>query len=353
MEPLIANWSGESVISAFDPHSGSWIFIAIHDTTLGPAVGGCRMREYPKPRDALQDAMRLAEGMTAKWAGIGFALGGGKSVLAIPGALEAGRRGCLLRRLGRIVASLRGLYACGPDLGTTPQDMAVIQGETEYVHGWDRERGEPLDPGPFTALGVFVGIRAAIRRVFGTSELTGRSVLVQGVGDVGVPLARMLADAGATVLLSDLVDDRARALGHELGTSTVPAGAVYGTPCDVYAPCAVGATVNAEVVPSLQCRIVAGSANNQLDHPGDAERLHARGILYAPDYIINAGGAISLPMLREGQTIEAVRDRVARIEQTLGEIIDEAAAAGESPFRTADRRVQSVLQEARRSRQSP
>jgi leucine dehydrogenase len=350
MEQLIGSWPGESVISAFDADSGAWIFIAIHDTTLGPAVGGCRMRVYPKPRDALLDAMRLAEGMTAKWACIGFPLGGGKSVLAIPSTPEAGGRGRLLRRLGRIVASLRGLYACGPDLGTTPGDMAVIQEETEYVHGWDREHGEPLDPGPFTALGVLVGIRAAVQRVFGSSELVGRRVLVQGVGDVGVPLAGMLADAGATVLLSDLVADRARSLGHELGASTVPAEAVYTTPCDVYAPCAVGATVNAEVVPLLQCRIVAGSANNQLDRPDDAEGLHARGILYAPDYLINAGGAISLPMFGEGRTVEAVRDRVARIEQTLGEIFDEAAVAGESPLLAAERRVQSVLEQARRSR---
>jgi leucine dehydrogenase len=350
MEQLIAHWSGESVISAFDADSGTWIFIAIHDTTLGPAVGGCRIRVYPAPRDALLDAMRLAEGMTAKWACIGFPLGGGKSVLAIPGSLEAGSRDRLLRRLGRLVASLRGLYACGPDLGTTPEDMAVIQEETEYVHGWDREHGEPLDPGPFTALGVFVGIRAAVQRVFRSSELAGCRVLVQGVGDVGVPLARMLADAGATVLLSDLVAERARSLGHDLGASTIPAEAVYATPCDVYAPCAVGATVNAEVVALLQCRIVAGSANNQLERPDDAEGLHDRGILYAPDYVINAGGAISLPMLREGRTIEAVRDRVARIEQSLGEIFDEAAAAGESPLHTAQRRVLSVLEHARRSR---
>lgn len=350
MERLIANWSGESVISAFDPESGSWLFIAIHDTTLGPAVGGCRMRAYPDPRDALRDAMRLAEGMTHKWASVGFALGGGKSVLAVPGALEADSRRRLLRRFGRLVASLRGLYACGPDLGTTPEDMAVIQEETDHVHGWDRERGEPLDPGPFTALGVFVGIGAALRRVFGSAEPATRTVLVQGVGDVGVPLARMLASAGATVLLSDVVEGRAEALAREIGAETVPSDAVYATPSDVYAPCAVGATLNAGTVPMLQCRIVAGSANNQLDGSSDAERLHQRGILYAPDYVVNAGGAISLPMLRDGHTVEAVRARVARIEHTLDEIFDEAAAADESPHRAAERRVRRVLERARRSR---
>lgn len=350
MERLIADWSGESVVTTYDCAAGTWIFIAIHDTTLGPAVGGCRMKVYPDPRAGLRDAMRLAEGMTYKWASIGFALGGGKSVLAIPRQIEGEQRTSLLRRYGRLVASLRGLYACGPDLGTTPEDMAVVQEETEHVHGWNRATGQPLDPGPYTALGVFVGMRSALTHAFGRGEFAYRAVLVQGVGDVGVPLARLLADAGASVVLSDEVKERALELAAELGGRTVPADEVYSTPCDIYAPCAVGATIDATTIPLLRCRIVAGSANNQLECPDDAERLHARGILYAPDYVVNAGGAISLPLLRDGETVEAVRERVGTIEHTLDEIFEEARAAAESPLHAAGRRVHRILQQARSPR---
>jgi leucine dehydrogenase len=352
MQSLIAQWSGESVVTTYDRTSATWMFIAIHDTTLGPAMGGCRIKKYPSPDDGLRDAMRLAEGMTYKWAAIEFDLGGGKSVLAVERPLAGDERRALLRRFGRLIASLRGAYACGPDLGSTPEDMAVIGEETAHVHGYDRATGQQLDPGPYTALGVVCGMRAALHHVDGSNELAGRRIVVQGVGDVGVPLARLLAEAGATLILSDSEHARAEKLAQELGADTVSVDALYDTPCDVYAPCAVGATVNSETIPRLACRIVAGSANNQLQEQTDAERLHARGILYAPDYIVNAGGATALPLLGKGHVPDAVRERIRAFEETLAEIFAEARSGGESPFHAAQRRVERILDARRQEKRS-
>ena len=350
MEDLIRDWHGEAVVTRFDADTGTWMFIALHDTTLGPAMGGVRMKTYPTPADGLRDAMRLAEGMTYKWAGIGFDLGGGKSVLAVPGPLDQEERRNLLRRFGRMIATLRGAYACGPDLGTTPEDMGVIGEETPYVHGWNRAASRPLDPGPYTALGVFSGMKAALRQVFGTSEFAGRSVLVQGIGDVGVPLTALLADAGATLLLADTDAERASRRASELGAEAIAADDVSSTQCDVYAPCAVGATLNAETITQLGCRAVAGAANNQLGTPGDADALHARGILYTPDYIANAGGATALPLLGQGEEVEAVRERIRGVEATLDDIFREAEERSESPYHSAQRRVERVLAERRSGR---
>lgn len=344
MQSLIAEWSGEAVVTAFDAPTETWIFIALHNTSLGPAMGGCRMMVYPSPRDGLRDAMRLAEGMTYKWAAIDFELGGGKSVLAVPRPLAGPERERVLRRLGRLIESLRGAYATGPDLGTTPSDMALLRQETRYVHGVGANGRSTIDPGPFTALGVVVGMQAALRHVLGSDDLRGRAVLIQGVGDVGRPLARQLRAAGAEVLLSDVNARAAEQLAAELGGSVVRSDAVYTTPCDVYAPCAVGATLNRDTIEQLRCRIVAGSANNQLADPDDADRLRQRGILYAPDYVINAGGATALPLLGRGDhTEEQIRQRIRGFDRALTEIFTEADARGESPLHAAARRVERVL----------
>ncbi len=347
MHELIERWSGESVVTAYDRPTGTWIFIAIHDTTLGPAMGGCRMKVYDTPDEALLDAMRLAEGMTSKWASIGFDLGGGKSVLAVPRPLDGEERRGLLLRFGRILESLRGAYSTGEDLGTTPEDMATLAEATQHVHGTRGDGGPATDPGPFTALGVFVGIRSGLRRVFGEGDPTGRTVLIQGAGDVGVPLGRMLAEAGARVVVADLDRGRAEELARALGGGVVDAEEVYQTACDVYAPCAVGATLNRESIPRLACRIVAGSANNQLGEEADADRLHQRGILYAPDYVINAGGATALPMLGQGEPRVAVEERIRGLEGVLDEIFAEASEHQESPLYAAKRRVERVLAAAR------
>jgi leucine dehydrogenase len=351
VQQLIAEWNGEFVVTAFDADTGSWIFVAIHDTTLGPALGGLRMRAYPTQADAVRDAMRLAEGMTHKWAALGLPRGGGKSVVAVSRPLTGDARRDVLHRYGRIVASLRGTYACGPDLGSTPEDMRTINDETEHAHGWDRARNQPLDPGPFTALGVFLGMRAALRQVFGSDAFAGRSVLIQGIGDVGLPLARQLREARATLAIADIDEDRARRLAGELGATVVAPDAVHAQPCDVFAPCAVGATLNATTIPQLACRIVAGSANNQLAEAADGDRLHARGILYAPDYVVNGGGAAALPALSAGAAESEVLERVRAIEGRLDTIFAEARSRAESPAVTARRMVERILADGRAGKQ--
>lgn len=346
IERLIQAWDGEAVVARFDKPTGTWIFVALHDTTLGPAVGGCRMRSYPTPHDGLRDAMRLAEGMTYKWAGIEFPFGGGKSVLAVPGPLRGADRDGLLRRFAGLLNTLRGTYVAGEDLGTTPEDMSVIAEETRYVHA---RPGKLLDPGPYTALGVFAGIEAAVRHTGANGgEIDGLRVLVQGVGDVGEPLARMLADRGAHLLLCDLEEEKAAALARELDGTVVRAEDAYATECDVYAPCAVGATLNPGTVEELRCALVAGSANNQLDSPRVADRIAQRGITYVPDYIVNAGGATALPMVAEGASEERIRDRVLRVGETVAEILRRASDAGITPAAAADERVRQTIARAAR-----
>lgn len=345
IDDMIRDWDGLAVVQAYDPPARARIFIAIHDARLGMPVGGTRIKSYPTPQDALRDAMRLAEGMTWKWAGIGFGFGGGKCVVDVEEPLEGEARTSFFQRYGRLLEALDGAFATGVDLGSDPADMDVLAGETRWVFGRDPAGGGTVDPGPFTALGVHVGIRAALEHRFGSPGFEGRSVLVQGLGDVGDPLARTLAEEGAELLLSDLDEARAEGLARELGGSVVPAGDVYTTECDVFVPCAVGGVLNDDTVATLRCAVVAGSANNQLEAPFHAEDLHRRGILYAPDYVVNAGGALAFGLLQQGVTDEdEIRERVRGLGHRLTEIFDEAEKAGESPVHAARRLARRTLE---------
>lgn len=348
---LVAAWDGIGVVVRYDEPTGAWIFIALHDDTLGRPVGGCRMKTYPRPEEGLRDAMRLARGMTHKWAAIDFPFGGGKSVLAVPRPLAGPARRGLLHRFGGLLNSLEGAYGTGEDLGTTPEDMKEIASVSPHVVGLPKDDDGPVDPGPFTALGVFESIKAALRHRHGSDDLEGRSVLVQGVGDVGEPLAHMVAGAGGRVILADLNESKAFALAVQLGGSVVSPDDVYGTECDVYAPCALGATLNPDTIPRLACEMVVGSANNQLESPEDAARLAERGILYTPDYVVNAGGAMAFGLIfqGEGETEELAR-RVAGIGDALEAILLGATARGELPVEAARTRVDRVLAERRAAR---
>lgn len=342
LESVVRGWGGESVVVSYDAPTGTWIFVALHDTTHGPATGGTRMKTYDRPVDGLIDALRLGEGMTYKWAGVRMPFGGGKAVLATPGPLDAKSRDGLLDRYAALLVSLRGAFKTGVDLGTTPEDLARIGAASGHAMGVENGRSE--DPGPYTALGVFVGIRAALAHRFGTGELTGRSVLIQGVGDVGLPLADLLSNAGARLLLCDIDADAAARAAERLGAEVVAPDDMWDLEVDVYAPCAIGATVNPGTVPLMKCRIVAGSANNQLLTAEDAERLAARGILYAPDYIINAGGAVAFGHMAAGDwTRESLEEEVAKIESTLASIFADAEARSESPLAAARRRAEDYL----------
>lgn len=350
MRELLQAWDGLGVFVHVDPSTGAWIFVALHTDTLGMPLGGTRMRIYPSPEAGLQDALRLAQAMTRKWAVIDVPFGGGKTVIHLPAPLMAGERRALLERYAGILDSLDGLFGTGEDLGTTTADMRFLRERTEWVFGVDPETGEVRDPGPYTALGVVSGIRAALRHVLGESALGGRSILVQGVGDVGEPLARAAARGGAEVLVCDTDAERARRVAAEVEGRVVDPGEVYGTECDVYAPCAVAATVNRETIPKLRCGIVAGSANAQLGERRDAERLRERGILYAPDYVVNAGGAIAFGALAEGVSDDGeIRRRVGRIEGILTEIFREADERDESPVHAAERRARAILERGRRT----
>jgi leucine dehydrogenase len=347
LEQLIKAWEGVGVVSRFDRSTGTWIFICLHDNSLGPSTGGTRMTLYPSPEDALVDAMRLAEGMTYKWAAAGLEFGGGKAVLALERQLDVDEREPLLRRYGDLIDSLRGAFRTGEDLGTTSRDMVIIAERTRYVHGFDRN-GAKIDPSPFTARGVCSGIRAALGSVFDKAEVRDRTVLVEGVGNVGSRLAELLATDGARLLIADLDQSRAEKIANRLGATVVDPGRVASTPCDVYAPCAVGATINRDSIPSLRCRIVAGAANNQLGEHADAQRLDERGILYVPDFVINAGGAIAFAQIEEGATApEELHPAVDRIGTSVSELLTEAAERSETPVAAANRRAEELLSRAR------
>jgi leucine dehydrogenase len=343
-DSVIESWDGEGVLVRYDAPTGSWILICIHSRRLGPAAGGTRMKVYGSPAEALVDGTRLATGMTAKFAVAGFPFGGGKAVLAVPRLLEGEERAGLLRRYGEAIESLGGNFATGCDMNVTPADLEVIAEVSPRVFGRTAEAGGSGEPGPATARGVFHGIRASLAHAFGSPDLEARTVLVQGVGSVGSRLAELLAEAGGRVLVTDVAAERAAELGERLGARVVPPGEALVTDCDVYAPCATGGTLSADTIPHLRCRVVAGSANNQLAEPADADRLTERGILYAPDFVINAGGVFFNGGIEALGWDEAQVERALEgIGATLTEIYERSEVEGISTGRAAEALAESRL----------
>lgn len=344
VQGMIEEWGGTAVIQRHDPATGAWIFIALHDARLGRPVGGTRLRSYPDRPAALRDAMRLAEGMTYKWAGIDVELGGGKAVVDLPAPLEGRERELFFRRYGRLLEELSGAFATGVDLGTTPADMDMAAEETRFVFGRPPGARATVDPGPFTALGVFASMRAALDASTGDGSLEGRAVLIQGLGDVGLPLARRVAEAGGELIVSDLDEDRVRTATDELGARSVDPETIFDLRCDVFAPCAVGGILNDRSIPELRASAVVGSANNQLEAPRHAATLAERGVLYAPDFIVNAGGALAYALLDRGVTDhEVIRSRVRGIGDALDEVLRAASDRDEDTLSAARRRVASRL----------
>jgi leucine dehydrogenase len=351
LKQIARAWPGEVVVIRRDDLTDSWIFVALHSSVLGTPVGGTRMKVYPEPAAGLRDALRLAEGMTYKWASIGLDKGGGKAVLALSRPLDEGERVHLLQLYADLVESMDGAFGTGEDLGTTPDDMAIVAGRCRFVHGV-RTDGLVTDPGPFTAEGVFHGIRAAFEVVLGREVLENSTVLIQGLGDVGEPLARRLAKAGVRLLLNDLEADRATVLATELGAEVVTTKNLYDTECDLFAPCAVGGILDQHSIARLRCRLVAGSANNQLATPEDGQRLHDRGIVYAPDYVINAGGALALGLpgdaSRSGtEASSALMDQMVEIGNLVRAVLDESRRLDLPPSTIAQRRAEHRVNAAR------
>lgn len=343
-EELLRGWDGEEVAVRFDQPSGTWMFVCVHSTVLGPGAGGTRMKVYPKPHDALEDGLRLSAAMTSKNAMASLPLGGGKAVLAVPEIPSGEARRELLLRYGDLLESLHGTYRTACDMNTSPADMDVVGERSTSVFGKTEAAGGSGTSAPATADGVFIGLRAAVAHAFGDDDLHGRTVAVQGVGAVGGPLSRALADAGAVLVLADVNQVRAKELANELGASVVDADDIYEVDCDVLSPCATGGVLSQRTIPRLRCRVVAGAANNQLSEPEDAERLAERGILYAPDYVVNAGGIIHLASLEMlGEDVAARDRRIARIGDTLSEVFAVSRDRGISTAAAADAIVQERL----------
>ena len=318
--------------------SGVYTIVAVHSTTLGPSLGGCRMWRYASSADAARDALRLSRAMTFKAAAAGLSLGGGKAVISLePGPPPTGKqRRAILEDFGDTVGVLEGAYYTAEDVGTSSRDMSVIAKRTKYVTGLPRSTGGSGDPSPFTAIGVEAAMRASAQRVYGSTSLKGKSVAVIGAGRVGERLARRLAKDGAKLLLAD-IDESKKSLAKELKAKWTDPTTALLADVDIVAPCALGGMVNGHSVQRLRCEIVCGAANNQLAHDGLAEDLAERGILYAPDFIANAGGLINVAteLDPEGYDLARTKRRALGIEETMDHIYDEAERSRTTPLATA------------------
>jgi leucine dehydrogenase len=316
--------------------TGAQTIVAIHSTVLGPALGGCRLWHYENLQSAIDDALRLSAAMTLKAAAAQLPLGGGKAVIFPPAGLDlTGRaREALLHDFAETLNMLDGLYITAEDVGTTAADMAVLSGRSRHVVGAPTARGGSGDPGEFTALGVQAAMRACARQRFGSPDLRGRSIALVGLGHVGEPLARRLTAAGAGLVLSD-IDGSKRALAEELGASWREPAEALRADVDVLAPCAMGAAIDDALSVELQAKVVCGSANNQLAGPHLADVLATRGILYAPDFIVNSGGLINVSLELTGYDRELALTRADAIESVLGSILEHAESAEITPLAAA------------------
>jgi leucine dehydrogenase len=326
----------EEVVYFNDPWSGLRAIIAIHSTALGPALGGTRFYPYPSEEAALRDVLRLSRGMTLKAAAAGLDLGGGKAVII--GDPQRVKSEELLRAYGRFVESLGGRYITAEDVGTSRDDMDVIRRETRFVTGVSPALGGSGDPSPITAYGVYLAMLACAEDRWHDHSLQGRRVAVQGVGKVGYPLVKLLVEeGGAKVIASDVhVDTLARAV-RDFGVQSVAADRIHGVDCDVFAPCALGGIINDETIPQLQCSVVAGSANNQLERPEHGKKLAELGILYAPDFVVNAGGLINVADELRGYKPERARASVEGVYRTLRHVFTIAREDHISTAEAADR----------------
>lgn len=332
----------EQLVLCQERGSGLKAVIAIHSTSLGPALGGCRMRDYSSEEEAIRDALRLAKGMTYKCAVSGLAYGGGKAV--VMGRPDPLRRRDVFRSLGRFIETLKGKYITGIDLGTTVQDMDAVRVETGYVTD---TTGSLCATGDFTAdmtaYGVFLSIGESLRWLYGTNIMANRTVAVQGLGKVGTLLCRYLHDAGAALIVSDVDDLRVRYAVRQFGAAFVHPDHIYSCACDVFAPCALGGILNDTTVPRLRCRIIAGAANNQLYEERHGIMLYGAGILYAPDYVINAGGIIVTAAELSGCDAAEAKRQVEGISATISSVYHTSQTEGIAVSAAADRLAERRL----------
>ncbi len=344
-----ADFDGHELVQfVHDRASGLNAIIALHSTHLGPAAGGTRFWHYADPAGAMRDALRLSRGMSYKNAMAGLPMGGGKAVVLLDS--ERTRTAEMLDAFGDAVEALGGRYVTAEDVGASEADMVAIAHRTAHVCGLPAREGElGGDPGPFTAMGIFLGIKAAVSHKLGRDSLAGVRVALQGCGSVGSGVARLLAKEGAVLTVADMDAARAKALAAELGCVAEEAGSIMATPCEVFSPNALGAILDETGIARLDCSIVAGAANNQLARPEHGALLVERGILYAPDYVINAGGIINVSLeylcRREGGPCDVaeVTRRIGQIPERLEAIWLQSDASGEPPDAVADRMAQALI----------
>lgn len=337
--PVIAQMSihnHEQILFCNDNATGLRAIIAVHNTVLGPALGGTRMWNYNNEMEALNDVMRLSRGMTYKSSVAGLNLGGGKAVII--GDARKIKSEALLRRFGKFVNSLGGKYITAEDVAMTSRDMELIHMETDFVSGLPENMGGSGDPSPVTAYGVYVSMKASANEVWGSDSLAGKKVLVQGIGHVGEVLVSHLTKDGAKVYINDINEERLKALAAEYKAEVVTADKMFDLDIDVYAPCALGATVNNETLSRLKCKIICGAANNQLaDEQKHGKMVGEQGILYAPDFVVNAGGIINVYYELEGYNRERAMTHAEKIYATTQSIIRLAKTEGIATYQAANR----------------
>ena len=346
--PYLEKYNYEQVVFCQDEASGLKAIIAIHDTTLGPALGGCRMWPYANEEEAVMDALRLARGMTYKAAAAGLNLGGGKTVII--GNAKTDKSEALFRSLGRFIQSLNGRYITAEDVGTSVHDMDLIHQETRYVTGISQAYGSSGNPSPMTALGVFRGLQATTKVALGTDDLAGKTVAIQGLGSVGYALAELVHEAGGQLVVADINEDSVKRAVNELGARAVSVAEIFEVNCDVFAPCALGAVINDETLDKLRCKAIAGSANNQLGEERHGDLLHQRGILYAPDYVINSGGLINVADELEGYNADRAQMKVENIYQIMLNLYSVSQEKDIPTYLAADHMAETRIEQIRRVR---
>lgn len=338
----------EEVLFCQDKASGLKAIIAIHDTTLGPALGGTRMWTYATEEEAVVDALRLAKGMTYKNAVAGLNLGGGKTVIIGDPAKD--KNEAMFRAFGRYIQGLNGRYITAEDVGTTEEDMDIIHQETDFVTGISATYGSSGNPSPATAFGVYRGMKAAAKAAFGSDSLTGRTVAVQGVGNVSFALCKYLHEEGARLIVTDINKQAVSRAVEAYGATAVDPGEIIGADCDIYAPCALGATINDESLLLLRAKVVAGAANNQLKEPRHGDALHEMGIVYAPDYVINAGGVINIADELNGYNKERAFKQIAKIYDSITRVLEISRLSGIPAYAAADQLAEERVSLLRNSR---
>ncbi len=338
----------EQLLFCQDEVSGLKAIIAIHDTTLGPALGGTRMWTYESEDAAIEDALRLARGMTYKNAAAGLNLGGGKTVII--GDPRKDKNEEMFRAFGRYIQGLNGRYITAEDVGTTVADMDLIHEETDYVTGISPAFGSSGNPSPVTAYGVYRGMKAAAKEAFGSDSLEGKTIAVQGVGNVAYNMCRHLHEEGAKLIVTDINKEAVQRAVEEFGAKAVDTEEIYGVDCDIFAPCALGAIINDQTISQIKAKVIAGAANNQLKETRHGDAIHEMGIVYAPDYVINAGGVINVADELYGYNSERAMKKVEQVYNNVERVIEIAKRDHVPTYVAADRMAEERIEKMRRSR---